>query len=385
MQDEARSWLAEAGCWNLSAASLVKKLKKSLSSERARLIAEQLSLREKAVEKFGPLSQEMFFSDRALQQATDLAVARHKASRFTADIEVHDYCCGIGGDLLALARRGPVLGLDQDPVITLFAEANLRACQLESSAKMINGVAEEHSPQDQAFWHIDPDRRVNDRRSTRPEWHSPSEKTINEWLTNAPNGAIKYAPAAKLKLDWQQRAELEWISRGRSCRQLVAWFGCLAEARGMRRATAVEEYGTELRVSSYLGDPHMQAPTAKKIGDYVFDTDPAIRAANLTDSLSTSLGCESVSPNGYLTKDSPVDHSLISCFQVNDVHPFRVPKLSKHLQSLGIGQLEIKTRGVSVNPDVLRKQLKLTGELTATLLITRQGKKEIAIVARRCD
>ena len=32
-----------------------------------------------------------------------------------------------------------------------------------------------------------------------------------------------------LDADWQGRAELEWISHNRQCRQLVAWFGELAK------------------------------------------------------------------------------------------------------------------------------------------------------------
>lgn len=386
VSNEAQKWLTEGADLGLASHRLVEKLRKSLTADRARLVAEQVALREKGVEKFGPLSRQMFFTDRALQQATDLGIARHKACRFAVDKQVLDYCSGIGGDLLALAERGPVVGLDLDPIMTVLAKANLRVWNLHRSASMKIGLAEDCPPDANSQWHLDPDRRVKGLRSTRPQWHSPGETTIEEWLQAAPHGSIKFAPAAELSTVWQKRAELEWITRARSCRQLVAWFGDLAEIPGRRRATSIKNEGTDFESASFIGDPDCQTSIAERIADYVFDTDPAIRAAGLTGSLARELDCEAVSPGAaYLTKDCPVTHSLVSCFRVADVVPMRVQKLAQHLRMLGVGKLEIKTRGVSVSPEELRKRLKLIGGEKATLLVTRQGKKEIAILAHRLD
>jgi hypothetical protein len=40
-------------------------------------------------------------------------------------------------------------------------------------------------------------------------------------------------------------------------------------------------------------------------------------------------------------------------------------------------------RGASVQPEELRRKLKLSGRGFTTLLLTRHGKREIAILARR--
>ena len=45
-----------------------------------------------------------FFTPVGWEQATDELIAAYKASRFPADGPVADLCCGIGGDLLVLAR-----------------------------------------------------------------------------------------------------------------------------------------------------------------------------------------------------------------------------------------------------------------------------------------
>ncbi len=69
----------------------------------------------------------LFFTPLGLEQATDGWIADYKAQRFTAGRRAIDFCCGIGGDLLALSLRGPTVGIDRDPVAALFAEANCRA------------------------------------------------------------------------------------------------------------------------------------------------------------------------------------------------------------------------------------------------------------------
>ncbi len=69
----------------------------------------------------------MFFTARGLEQATDEIVAACTASRFPRGLPLAELCCGIGGDLLALAHRGPVVGVDRDPAAAILADANGRA------------------------------------------------------------------------------------------------------------------------------------------------------------------------------------------------------------------------------------------------------------------
>jgi hypothetical protein len=378
--EEAGRWLSECAQSEEASHRLQERLRKAMTPERARLIVEQVGLREKADEKFGEHAHHMFFTDLALQQATDRWIAAYNAARFRADQPIVDYCCGIGGDLVALAERAPTIGWDRAPEMAIFAEANLRAWNRAARARVKVGAVEDHAPGNDQQWHLDPDRRVEGRRSTHLQWHSPSEVTIASWLDTAPHGAIKLAPAAELSSDWQARAELEWISRNRQCRQLVAWFGDLTASHGLRRATVVSLTNRH----SFLGDPNVTAELSEVVGEFVFDTDPAIRGAKLTGALALFLTCSVMAPGeAYLTSGQMSDHPLVTCFRVADVLPLRIPTVGKHLRSMGIGELEIKTRGVSASPEDLRKKLKLNGSKSATLLLARQGKREIAIIAHR--
>ena len=84
---------------------LLSQLRKDLSAERAHLVVEQVELRHRAREKFcepsgcssrGKGSSKRRMSNSRLTKPLDFAVG---------DL-VADLCCGIGGDLVALARRG---------------------------------------------------------------------------------------------------------------------------------------------------------------------------------------------------------------------------------------------------------------------------------------
>ena len=73
----------------------------------------QARLRVRARAKFGADADRMYLTAAGLEQATRAVVAEHRAARFAAAgaAGVADLCCGIGGDLIALARAGlQVLG-----------------------------------------------------------------------------------------------------------------------------------------------------------------------------------------------------------------------------------------------------------------------------------
>ncbi|MCU1523577.1 MAG: SAM-dependent methyltransferase, partial [Microbacteriaceae bacterium] len=57
--------------------------------------------------------------------------------------------------------------------------------------------------------------------------------------------------------------------------------------------------------------------------------------------------------------------------------------LKKELAARGIGSLEIKKRGVDVDPAPLRKKLAHKGKRSATLFVTRVAGKHLALLAER--
>lgn len=371
--------------------SLNTSLRKTLSTARARLVVEQVTLRLRAHRKFSR-SDKMFFTSLGLEQATDEVVARYKAKRYPAGAVVTDICCGMGGDLLALAERGGVCGVDNNPIAALLATANLEAAvPSESKAEIVCESLQSLSMEDSQPWHIDPDRRSSGGRTIRVEDHQPGRSEIENLLRAAPHGAVKLAPAASPPAAWQADAELEWISRNGECKQLVTWFGSLAREHGRRVATIVRgrvgEREVKLRsIIAQSGDEECLPAVASQVGRYLYEPDAAVLAAELVARLAEELDLGTVSHESvYLTGDQQVHDLSVAGFEVLDVLPFRKKRVKQWLRQRRCGKLEVKKRGVRLDANQLQRELAVDGEEEATLLVTQSGKRVIAILAKRMD
>ncbi|HVU41008.1 MAG TPA: class I SAM-dependent methyltransferase [Xanthobacteraceae bacterium] len=378
----AEPWLAQAATADArSTVSLTADLRRQLSAERTHLVLEQVELRRRARAKFAAAGQ-MWFTAVGLEQATDEIIARYKAQRFATQAAVADLCCGIGGDLLALAERGPVVGVDRDPLVTLLAAANVQAVAPQSVASFRVSDVEAFDVCDFASWHIDPDRRPEGRRTTRVELHEPGPAVIDRLRARQAEGAVKLAPAATLPDAWSNEAELEWISRGGECRQLVCWFGALARDPGRRRATILDSRAAEPRTILGVADEH--PPHAASLGEYLYEPDAAVLAAGLTATLAAEHALAAITPGvGYLTGDRLVTDAALAGFAIRDVLPLDRRRLRAALRAHGIGRLEIKKRGVDVDIEKLRQELKLSGDSAATLILLPRAGHPTAIVAER--
>jgi len=365
------------------------RLRRHFSAGRTHLLLEQAELRRRATAKFAS-AERMFFTRLGLEQATDEWVAHYKAGRFADAAKfgpLADLCCGIGGDLLALAPQGPTIGVDRDPIATCLAAANARATlssDLAARTSLQTTEIERLAACGLAAWHIDPDRRPAGNRTTSLDWSSPDQQATDQLLAASPHAAVKLAPAADVPAAWAERCELEWISRDRQCRQLVAWHGALATSAGQRRATVLSNDGTAVR--SIVGQPDRAIQFARQLGHFLFEPDPAVLAARLTGALAAEHDLLAVSPGiAYLTGPRPIGDPALACFAVEEVFPLKLRQLAQHLGARGIGRLEIKKRGVDHDPQQVRRQLNLRGDESATLFLTKLNAKHVAVLARRVE
>lgn len=342
---------------------LVTGLRRRHSPERAAMLIETAQLRRRGATKF-PAADRLFLTAIGLQQATDFEVASWKARRFAGTQRIIDLCCGVGGDLMALAQMGPSLGIDRCDTTAKFAEANCRATG--GDARMLIGDATT-ADLSGAAWHIDPDRRPRGKRTTRVELHEPNLAALDRMRGASPDAAIKLAPAAEPTEDWQRECELEWISRGGQCRQLVVWSGSLAAAPGSRGATMLRG-GNAVR---FVGRPGAAPRVVDSPGEFLFDPDPSLVAAHLVDAYAAQRGLTRFDPRVvYLTAAAPDPAGMASAFRVRDVLVFKERPIADYLRQRGVGRLEIKHRGLELDPDALRRRLKLRGDESATLIVS---------------
>jgi hypothetical protein len=360
------------------------RLRRDFSAERVHLVLEQVALRRRATAKF-TTPERMFFTPIGLEQATDAWIAAYKAGRFSHSAgSLCDLCCGIGGDLLALAGRAPVLGVDRHRISALLAKANCERAGWHTARVVVADAA--HVPATMDAWHLDPDRRPSGRRTTRVELHEPGLPTIERLLRICAEGVVKLAPAAQWPEPWSAAAELEWIGRGGECKQLVAWFGSLAEAPGQRRATLVIGEEFPPRIRTLVGDSGQTLPIAENFGRYLAEPDSAVLASGLVGALAAEHGlCTVAAGAAYLTGDETHPDPAIDWFEICESLPFDIKRLKALLRQRRIGRLEIKQRGVGTNPDQLRQQLHLAGDEMATLILVRRGKSVTALLAQRVD
>lgn len=336
---------------------------------------EQVLLRRIARAKFSR-ADDMLFDRVALEQATDEVVAQHKAARFGACGRVADLCCGIGGDAIALAAVASVTAVDRDAARLRLAEHNAGICG-HTITGLIGDVAFDLPDADAA--HIDPDRRSTGRRRHDADFASPGLDTLADIVRRYQHTAVKLSPGAdfdNLPFD----AEIELISHGGTCRQAVAWTGRFATTH--RRATVLPSGESIDAKDDFL----LEWPEPQPIqpGQFLLEPDPAVIRAHLVGPLARQHDLAPVDRRiAWLVGTEPPDTTLVHTFLVVDVTDYTARSVQAWLADYDIGSVDIKTRGVAMQPDDLARRLKLTGERHATLLVTRLGDRPVAILAER--
>jgi hypothetical protein len=73
----------------------------------------------------------------------------------------------------------------------------------------------------------------------------------------------------------------------------------------------------------------------------------------------------------------------VQSFRVREVTAANPKAINQVLKKHAIGTLEIKKRGMDVDPAAFRKKLRLDGDEAATLILTRVGDRRMAVLADR--
>ena len=342
----------------------------------------QARLRVRAVAKFGPFAERMLFTRAGLEQATRLAIAARHAARFRAagTTRVADLGCGIGGDALGLAGIGiRVRAVDADEVTAAIAAYNL--APFGDTATVVHARAENADLSGvDAVW-LDPARRTAGHSETRQvsssEW-SPSLDWVFGLLREKPGG-VKLGPGFD-RAQIPDDMEAQWISADGSTIELVLWSGSLAR-ENVRRAALVVRGEESWELTAPADAPDVEA---RELGAFVHEPDGAIIRARLIGDVARALDAGMLAPGiAYLTSDAALTSPFVSSFRIREQLPADPKKLAQALRARGVGTLEIKKRGVDVDPAELRKRLALKGDASATLLLTRIGSKRLALLADR--
>jgi SAM-dependent methyltransferase len=342
----------------------------------------QSKLRAKATAKFGPFASRMLFTEAGLEQATRLAVAARHAGRYAQAglTRVADLGCGIGGDAMAMAALElDVTAVDADEVTAAIASYNLAPF---ANARVVQSRAEDVDLGGRDAVYLDPARRTaghaDTRRLSDPSDWSPNLGFVFELAARMPVG-VKLGPGVDRAL-LPDDSEAQWISVDGQVVEVGVWTGALARD-GIRRAALVIN-GDEAAELSAPGDTEDE-PTGA-LGAYLYEPDGAVIRARLIGDLARSLGARMLRHDiAYLTSDDLAPTPFASAFRVLEELPTKESDLRASLAQRGIGVLEIKKRGADVDPATLRKRLKLKGDASGTLVLTRIGARHVALLVER--
>jgi hypothetical protein len=358
----------------------------------------QSRLRAKGHEKFGDFAKGMLFTADGLEQATRLEIAARHAQRFRAAgmREVFDLGCGIGADAMAIAGLDlKVTAVDADEVTATLAGVNLR--HWPGASAFIGTVEGTSLPTGESARHtaawLDPARRtpgVTDalgrtRRVFNLDAISPTWATVQSIARSLP------ATGAKLSPSFPHGAipagtEAQWTSLAGEVLECAIWWGPLVKRAG-RSALVIGSHGRSWTVreadTGAAGGAVPLASSLRQIGSWLYEPDRAVIRAGLTGALTSVVdGVELDSGVGYVTSDRCVDVGYARQFAVTESMPFNVKALRAWLRDRDVGRVTIKKRGVTLDADALRRQLRLSGSVEMTLVLTRVKNQQVCLVVR---
>jgi SAM-dependent methyltransferase len=345
----------------------------------------QVRLRERARAKFGADAARMFFTPDGVEQATRAVVAAHHADRFAraGTDRVLDLCCGIGGDLLGLARAGLVAhGVDRDALSCAVARANAEALGVADRASVEQADVLTYGLTGWPAAFCDPARRDGRRRVFDPRAYSPPFSYLADLAAAVPLTAAKVAPGIPHDLV-PAGVEAEWVSVAGEVKEAGLWFGALATAP--RRATLLP--ATPIGGKVTVTDSGLGAPPVGPPGEWLYEPDGAVIRAGLVGEVVAALpgGRLLDSSIAYVTADAAHPTPLATAYRVRDVLPFSLKRLRELLRSRGVGSVTVKKRGSAVDPEQLRRELRLPGgpgTAHAVVVLTRVAGAPTALVCQ---
>lgn len=327
---------------------------------RTPILVETTLLRRRGREKLGEWASRWLFTGEALQQATTTDVAVRRARRLSGRV-VHDVTCSVGTELAALQETAArAVGSDIDPVRLAMARHNLGPGANLCRADALHPVTRD------AVVVVDPARRSNGRRRFRPDDYQPPLGPLLDTYRNR-DMVVKCSPG--IDFDHVRRlgfdGEIEVTSYRGSVREACLWSAGLA-APGVRRRASILDSGEEFTDS----DPD-DCPV-RAAGRWIVDPDGAVVRAGLVRHYAARHGLWQLDPDiAYLSGDRLP--ASVRGFEVLERLAFDERRLRQALAALDCGSLEILVRGVQVDPDALRRRLRLRGSRSLSVVISRFG------------
>jgi hypothetical protein len=345
------------------ALALSASLRQEYPAELVAAALTQHALRVSARAKFSR-ADDMLFTRAGLEQASSDLTAGHAAARFAASQLIADLCCGIGGNLVALAGAPHrfVVGIDSDLASLEFARHNVAVCVPGARAGFVLADVTQFPLRRVDAVFIDPARRDDRGRLPAGQYRPPLGWCLR--LTEAVEQVcIKAAPGLRresVPAGW----ESEFVAVGRELKEALLWSPGLA-TDAASRATVLPSGDT---LASGAAEPAPLAPP----GTYLLDPSPAVTRAGLVAELAELTHAWQIDPMiAFLSSEESVRTPFARTLRVLESAPWHEKKFARRLRELGIGSADIRRRGLAGDVARIHHRLGLQGHGTATIVLTR--------------
>jgi SAM-dependent methyltransferase len=376
LSDQGRALLAELPAGPIDpdeALRLGSRLRQRHPAELVAAALAQRELRERASAKFA-LAGRMWFTREGLEQASAEPLARHRAERYSGLPWVADLCCGIGGDLCALAPGRDAVAVDLDPVHLRMARENARVHGAGEVGAVCADVRDLRLPRSLGVF-VDPARRAGGRRLPAGQSRPPlawclglGDRVAGVGIKTAPGLPLDRVPPG-----W----EVELLADRRELKEAVLWSPALATAG--RRATVFPGPHT-LAADGPAAGAGPAVPCAPP-GAFLLDPSPAVTRAGLVEELARDLGAWKLDPQiAFLSADQPRRTPFGRLLRVDASLPWTLKGLRQALRERGVGTVEVRKRGSAVDAADLTTRLRLRGDARAVVVLTRVADRPWALV-----
>lgn len=113
-------------------------------------------------------------------------------------------------------------------------------------------------------------------------------------------------------------------------------------------------------------------PPVREVGRYLYEPDGAVIRAHLVAEAAAELDGGLIDGTiAYITADELRPTPYATAYEITDRLPFNLKRLKALLREREVGVLTVKKRGSPVEPEELRRRMKLQGRASATVFLTR--------------
>ena len=357
--------------------SALTRLRKIYEPAEARAAWIAAQIRSRAATKLGTDAQLLIFDQDGYEMASGISTAEYHADLLVRSgaKSVLDLCTGVGLDTITFARRGlSGTSYESDPGRALLLKTNVERARLEALVKVVNiDVTMADLPIADAAY-FDPARRSDVRKWAPDDQTTPSLSFVEHLRSMGISRILaKLSPAIDRSLARVLHADLEFLSVKGECKEALLLMGDLhrgAETTAVLLPKNDRYSGTPLEFDSVV------------VGEYLWEPDPAVIRAGLTQSLAIALGGGQCDPRvDYFFTNTPGDSPFAQCYRVLDKIPYSRRRLESVLA--GVGKVILKQRAFPQSIEEIASRLKLSGQGTAIVVLTVLNGEKLAFLVER--